>query len=185
MPAGARRGRARRPGRHRCHRVLAPGEPVPRGTTGACRVSTPPHDLDAERAALGRLMLGGTADGMTSADFFRPAHQLIYEAVEALRTAGKPADAITVADELRRRGDLSRVGGGPYLHTCLQAAPSAAQAAHYAGIVGELAGRRKLVEGLDRVRQAALNPGADMADVRDVAAALPVLDGARTSRRAK
>jgi len=140
-------------------------------------VTTPPHDLAAERATLGCLMLGGTADGLASADFFRPAHQLIYEAIGALRVTGKPADAIAVADELRRRGELRQAGGGPYLHTCLQAAPSVAHAGHYAAIVREHAGRRVLIEHAERVRQAALAPDADLVAVRDLAAALPAVAG--------
>ena len=122
-------------------------------------------------------MLGGTADSLASADFYRPAHQLIYEAVEALRGGGKPAEPIAVADELRRRGELSRVGGGPYLHTCLQAVPSSAQAGYYAAIVRELADRRKLIEHADRLRQHASNPAADIADVRDLAARAAVAGG--------
>ena len=137
----------------------------------------PPSDLDAERAVLGALMLGGAADGLASADFYRPAHQLIYEAIEALRSTGKPAEPIAVADELRRRGQLTRMGGSPYLHDCLQAAPSAAHAGHYAGIVREHADRRTLIEHADRLRQAALNPGADIDDVRDLAARLPAAAG--------
>ena len=144
-----------------------------------------PHDLDAERAVLGGLMLGGTADGLASADFYRPAHQLIYEAVEALRGGGKPAEPIAVADELRRRGELSRVGGGPYLHTCLQAVPSSAQAGYYAAIVRELADRRKLIEHADRLRQHASNPAADIADVRDLAARLPVAGGSGQAARGR
>ncbi len=148
-------------------------------------VSTPPHDLDAERAVLGCLMLGGTADGLASAGFYRPAHQLIYEAVEALRAAGKPTEPTAVADELRRRGELPKVGGGPYLHTCLEAAPSAAQAGHYAAIVREHAGRRALIEHADRVRQSALNPGAELADVRDLAARLPAAAGEGRAARGR
>jgi hypothetical protein len=140
-------------------------------------VSTSPHDLDAEKAALGCLMLGGTADGLASADFYRPAHQLIFEAIEALRGTGKPTEPTAVADELRRRGDLSRVSGAPYLHTCLHAAPAAAQAGHYAGIIRELAERRQLLEHAARLQQAAANPSVGIADVRDLAAKLPPATG--------
>jgi hypothetical protein len=126
-----------------------------------------PHDLDAEKAVLGGLMLGGAADGLASADFHRPAHQLIFEAIEALRAAGKPVGAIAAADELRRRGALSRIGGGPYLHTLLEAAPSAAQTGHYAGIVRELAERRAILEQAHRAIQAAGNPAVDIARARE------------------
>ena len=80
-----------------------------------------PQDLDAERAVLGGLMLGGTADGLTSGDFYRPAHQLVFEAIEALRAEGK-AETIAVADELRRRGRSARRAA---LSTCTPSSPGA------------------------------------------------------------
>ena len=133
-------------------------------------MSTPPSDVAAEKVLLGCLMMGGTADGLTSPDFFRPAHQLIYEAIGALRAAGNTAEPVALAGELRRRGQLSKIRGADYLHTCLAAAPSSAQAGHYAGIVRELAERRQLAEHAERLHQAASNPGADIADVRALAA---------------
>ena len=126
-----------------------------------------PQDLDAERAVLGGLMLGGTADGLRSDDFYRPAHQLVYEAIEALRAEGKPAEPIAVADELRRRGQLSKVGGGPGVHTLLASVSTAANTGHYAGIVRELAERRQLLEQADRLQRAAANPAVDIARVRE------------------
>jgi hypothetical protein len=136
-------------------------------------VTNAPHDLDAERAVLGGFMLGGTADGLVAPDFYRPAHQLVYEAVEALRTAGKPSGAIAVADELRRRGTLNRVGGAPGVHTLLESAPSAANTAYYAAIVREHAERRQVLEHASRLQQLALNPSAEIADLRALAASIP------------
>jgi hypothetical protein len=141
---------------------------------GACSVTNqPPHDLDAERAVLGGLMLGGTANSITSADFYRPAHQLIFEAIEALRGSGKPTDPIAVSDELRRRSQLAKVGGGNYLHDCMRAAPSATQTAYYGRLVAEHAERRRLIEYAERLRDTALAPGAELADVRRLAAEQP------------
>ena len=146
-------------------------------------MKTQPSDVDAEKALLGCLMMGAAPDGLVSADFYRPAHQLIYEAIEALRGDGKPAEPIAVADELRRRGQLTKIRGADYLHTCYAAVPSAAQAGHYAGIVRELAERRGLIEHAERLRQqAAINPGADIADVRALAA--DVTPGPAASRAA-
>jgi len=132
-----------------------------------------PHDIAAEQALLGCLMMGGQVDGLNAAAFYRPAHQLVFEAIEGLRSAGKPAEPIAVADELRRRGQLAKMNGAPYLHTCMQAAPAAAQAGHYASIVREHAERRELIEHADRLRQAALNPAAEITDVRTLATSPP------------
>jgi hypothetical protein len=136
-------------------------------------VSTPPSDLDAERAVLGALMSGAPlADvGLPSTAFFRPAHQLIYEVITALHGSGAPSEPVAVADELRRRGELSRAGDAPYLHTCLSAVPAAVNAGHYASIVREYAERRQCIEDADRIRHAALNPGQDITTVRALVAA--------------
>ena len=114
-------------------------------------------------------MLGGTVDGLGSADFYRPAHQLTFEAIEALRGAGKPADPIAVADELRRRGNLSRSAAGlpAHLH---RGCPDAAQAAHYAAIVRELAERRAASSTPPAASACRPTPVADLVDVRDLAA---------------
>jgi hypothetical protein len=131
-----------------------------------------PHDIDAERALLGALMRGAVVDGLPGEHFYSPGHRLIYEAIEDLRGDGKPADPIAVADEMRRRRTLAKLGGkgASYLHDCLAAAPATPHAGFYAGIVRELAERRALIEHGSRIIQAASDPGADMASVRALAA---------------
>jgi hypothetical protein len=126
-----------------------------------------PHDLDAEKAVLGALMRGGVADGLASNDFYRPAHQLIHETIEALRAAGSPADPVAVADEMRRRRTLSRISGAPYLHDCLASAPATAQAGYYAAIVREHSYRRRVIEHASRILQAASDPGADFGQLSE------------------
>ena len=86
---------------------------------------------------------------------------------------GEPADAVTVAAELDRRGLLRRVGGAPYLHTLIATVPTAANAGYYAGIVAEKAVLRRLVEAGTRVVQYgyAGAEGADVAEVVDRAQA--------------
>ena len=136
----------------------------------------PPHDLDAERAVLGALLSGALmadVQPLASADFWRPAHQLIYEAITSLTRDGKPAEPVAVADELRRRGDLTRMGGAPYLHTCMAATPSAANAGHYAGIVREYSQRRQWIEWAVRIQQAAHAPDEALAAVNELAVRPP------------
>lgn len=132
---------------------------------------TQPHDLDAERAVLGALLSGADpADfPLASAHFYRPAHQLIFEAACTLRAAGKPVDTVTVHDQLRRDRTLSQAGGGPYLHTVMEAAPLAASAGHYARIVREHSERRLMIERASRVIQAASDPGTELRIARDIA----------------
>ena len=72
-------------------------------------------------------------------DFYRPAHALIYAAILDLYGRGEPADAVTVAADLARTGEIGRVGGAPYLHTLVSMVPTAANAGYYGRIVREQA----------------------------------------------
>jgi len=119
---------------------------------------TPPHDVAAEQCALGGMLLSKDAisdviEVIRPGDHYRPAHQLIHEAILDLYGRGEPADAITVANELARRGEIARVGGGPYLHTLIASVPTAANAGYYARIVRERAILRRLVEAGTRIVQ--------------------------------
>src|SRR5438445_712865 len=86
-------------------------------------------------------------------DHYRPAHQIIHDAILDLYGRGEPADAVTVSDLLGKRGELSRVGGGTYLHTLIASVPTAANAGYYARIVRERAILRRLVEVGTRIVQ--------------------------------
>lgn len=124
----------------------------------------PPQDLGAEQSVLGSMLLNKDAiadclEVTKSADFYRPAHELIYDAVLDLYGRGEPADAITVADELGKRGDLTRVGGQAYLHQLIQSVPTAANAGYYAEIVHERAVLRRLVEAGTRIVQMGYGQG--------------------------
>ncbi len=132
----------------------------------------PPQDMAAEQAVLGGMLLSKDAiadvlEKMRPADFYRPAHQDVAEVILDLYDRGEPADAVTVAAELDRRGQLRRVGGAPYLHTLISTVPTAANAGYYATIVAEKALLRRLVEAGTRVVQYGY-AGADGADVADV-----------------
>jgi replicative DNA helicase len=100
-------------------------------------------------------------------DFYRPAHQTIYECVLDLYGRGEPADPVTVSAELERRGELLRIGGAPYLHTLIATVPTAANAGYYAEIVADRAILRRLVEAGTRIVQLGYH-GAEGADTDDV-----------------
>src|ERR1700678_3831905 len=90
--------------------------------------SMPPPDVAAEQCVLGGMLLSKDAisdviETIRPTDHYRPAHQLVHEAILDLYGRGEPADAITVANELSRRGELTRIGGAPYLHTLMAAVP--------------------------------------------------------------
>jgi replicative DNA helicase len=132
----------------------------------------PPQDNAAEMSVLGGMLLSKDAiadvlERLRPGDFYRPAHQNVYDAILDLYGRGEPADAVTVAAELDRRGLLRRIGGAPYLHTLISTVPTAANAGFYAGIVAEKALLRRLVEAGTRVVQYGY-AGAEGADVNEV-----------------
>lgn len=113
----------------------------------------PPQDLDAEQSALGGMLL--TKDAIEDVahgvrvkalDFYKPAHQTIFQAILDIHMKGEPADPITVAAAMTTAGTISKVGGASYLHTLVQTVPTAANAEYYAGIVKEKARLRAVIE---------------------------------------
>ncbi|MEW1552185.1 replicative DNA helicase [Streptomyces tsukubensis] len=167
------------------------------GRSGFTRV--PPQDLDAEQSVIGALLLSGSPNsasfrffaeifdtGITAGEYYRPAHAVIHRAVVGLRAAGEPVDAVTVADDLTRRGELARVGGAAYLHACVQAVPTVANGAYYAEIVRAKAYRRSVIEAAQRIVEFAYGEAGDEDEVRDlverqlteIVAGIPGLHGA-------
>ncbi|MBK9739073.1 MAG: replicative DNA helicase [Actinobacteria bacterium] len=108
---------------------------------------------------------------LREADFYRPAHQVIYGAVLDLYGRGEPADAVTVAADLTRTGDIGRVGGAPYLHTLVSMVPTAANANYYGRIVREQAILRRLVEAGTRIVSMGYTGTGDVDDMVDRAQA--------------
>jgi replicative DNA helicase len=114
--------------------------------------------MSAEQSVLGAMLLSKDAiadvvEQLRGSDFYRPAHETIYDTVLELYGRGEPADAVTVSAELTKRGESTRVGGAPYLHTLVAGVPTAANAGYYAEIVRERAILRRLVEAGTRIVQ--------------------------------
>jgi len=137
----------------------------------------PPQDVHAEQSVIGGMLLSKDAiadcvEGLKGVDFYRPAHELIYDAILDLYSRGEPADAITVSDELTKRGDLTRVGGQAYLHQLISEVPTAANAGYYAEIVAERAVLRRLVDAGTKIVQMGYGQGGgDVVDIVNAAQA--------------
>lgn len=142
-------------------------------STAGLRV--PPHSIEAEQSVLGGLLIDNTtwdaaADQVSERDFYRLEHRLIFGAIARLVVAGRPADVITVHDELRLQGKADDTGGLAYLNALAQSVPSAANLKRYAEIVRERAVLRKLVTAGDEIVTAALAPnGRSVASILDEA----------------
>lgn len=124
----------------------------------------PPQDLTAEQSVLGGMLLSRDVipevlEVLTSTDFYRPAHQAVFECIVDLYGRDEPADAVTVAAELEHRGELVRIGGGPYLHTLIATVPTAVSAGYYAEIVSTKARLRRIIEAGTRMVQLGNNGG--------------------------
>ena len=137
----------------------------------------PPQDLDAERGVLGGMLLSARAveevvDIVKGRDFYQPKHEQIFDAITFLFGRDEPADAVTVANELARRGHLVKVGGHAYLHELMESAPTWANAGYYADFVRQHALRRRLIDaGTRAVQMGYATDGDDIAEVVDKAQA--------------
>ncbi len=135
----------------------------------------PPHNLSAEESVLGAALLSRDAIGAVSEqglrpeEFYRPAHQHIFDAIRALYATGAPADTITVADELRRAGLLEQIGGTEVLHALQNATPAISNAAHYARIVQDTALLRRLIHVAGDIAEMAYGEPDDVTKAVDEA----------------
>jgi replicative DNA helicase len=127
------------------------------------RLRVPPHSVEAESSVLGGLLLDNLAwdrvgDLLVETDFYRYEHRLIYAAIGALIHQSKPADVVTVFNQLQVQGKAEEAGGLAYLNALAQYVPSASNIRRYAEIVRERSILRKLVTASDEIATNAFNP---------------------------
>ena len=118
----------------------------------------PPHDDAAEMAVLGGMLMSKDAIGEVSqmidiTDFYQPRNQTVYEAIINLFSASQPVDAVLVANQLLKDGDLEKVGGSDYLHSLVASVPTAANATYYADIVHQRAILRNVIAAGTKIAQ--------------------------------
>ncbi|RST48004.1 replicative DNA helicase [Variovorax sp. DXTD-1] len=126
------------------------------------KLRIPPHSIEAESSVLGGLLLDNGAwdrmgDLLVDGDFYRHEHKLIYAAIGGLINASKPADVITVYEQLQGLGKAEEIGGLVYLNSLAQYVPSASNIRRYAEIVRERSILRKLVSASDEIATNAFN----------------------------
>jgi hypothetical protein len=132
-----------------------------------------PQNIDAEQATLGGMMLSGqrlaeASEILVAEDFYAWVHEIVFTAILDLYARGQPADPITTAAELTKRGEIVRVGGAPYLHTLVNVVPSADNVRYYAKIVHGVAVKRRLIEAGQRIVELGYEMG-DEAKALDLA----------------
>lgn len=138
-------------------------------------LKVPPHSIEAEQSVLGGLLLDNAAwdriaDFINEGDFYRYDHRLIFHHIGKLISQAKPADVITVYEQLQVVGKAEEVGGLAYLNALAQNTPSAANIRRYAEIVRDRGVLRQLVTISDEISAGAFNPqGRDVRQLLDEA----------------
>jgi replicative DNA helicase len=127
------------------------------------QLRVPPHSIEAESSVLGGLLLDNSAwdrmgDLLSDNDFYRHEHKLIFSAISTLINASKPADVITVFEQLQNQGKAEGMGGLGYLNSLAQYVPSSSNIRRYAEIVRERSILRKLVTASDEIATNAFSP---------------------------
>ena len=126
------------------------------------QVRIPPHSQEAESSVLGGLLLDNNswdkvADLLVEADFYRYEHRLVFASITSLVNTNRPADVITVFEQMQSQGKAEEIGGLAYLNSLAQYVPSSANIRRYAEIVRERSILRKLVSVSDEIATSALN----------------------------
>ena len=118
--------------------------------------NTPPQSIEAEQAVLGAIMID--ADRLISAserllpqDFYRAAHQRIFETMLVLSDRGEAIDLVTVTAELSTLGILEEVGGLPYLGELAEGVPTAANINYYVNVVEQKSTLRRLIRTANEI----------------------------------
>lgn len=127
----------------------------------------PPQNLEAEASLLGALLIDPdaivkVADIVFEQDFYDIKHQLIYSAIKKLYESHSPIDVLTLADELKNRGNLEKVGGASYLTELTNFVPTAAHVNQYAEIVASKSLRRRLIKASHDITNFGYNEGEDL-----------------------
>jgi replicative DNA helicase len=118
----------------------------------------PPSNLEAEMALLGSIlvdkeMMSTVSEIVQPSDFYASLHESIFLALFALYERGEPLDKVSLAEELKNRGMLDKIGGMAYLNSLMDTVPTAASAEYYARIVREKSSLRGLIHAGTRITQ--------------------------------
>lgn len=134
--------------------------------------SLPPQNLDAEMSVIGAALLDNEVISDLSAmlspeDFYKRAHQIIFQIIVRKAVAGERIDLITLAAALAGDGKMDEIGGKPYLATIYQSIPSVAHVEAHAQLVRECAIRRRLIAAADEIRGLSIRGSLDGVSLLD------------------
>ena len=134
----------------------------------------PPQNIEAEQAVLGAMMIKKEAiveaqEILQPEDFYREAHRRVYSAMLKLSENDEAVDLVTLTEQLRRDGDLEKVGGIPFITTIANVVPTAANVSYHAKIVKEKAELRRLIDAATEIAGAAYEDAEPVENIMDAA----------------
>ncbi|CAB1075968.1 DNA helicase [Alkalispirochaeta odontotermitis] len=134
----------------------------------------PPQNIEAEQSVISAILIDNDAlldviETLGSEDFYRTAHQKIYEAITDLFDKAEPVDLVTLANKLKEKGQLDEIGGASYLAKLVDTVPLAVNARHYAKIIHDKASLRRLIEKANAIVKRCFEERGDAEDVIDFA----------------
>ena len=132
----------------------------------------PPQNIEAEQSILGGILIENDAlntvvEFVEDGDFYREAHQKIFNCMIALSEKSEPLDLITLTNELKKKKELEEIGGASYLASLVESVPTAANIAYYAKIVKEKSILRKLISTATEIVTQSYQEGKDLEDFLD------------------
>ena len=148
--------------------------PKKKEDTAYSTYKVPPHNIDAEQAVLGGILINDDAfnqvvDILSSEDFYREAHAHIFRGMVTIYNKDEPVDVITLSHALREGGILEKVGGTDYLASLAEATSTSAGIVYHAEIVRDLSTRRGLINQCAHISEACFQFTNDTEEVLDLA----------------
>lgn len=133
------------------------------GFEDSARIKEAPKSREAEQAVIGGLLLDNQRFDVISGrvfaqDFYFENHRLIFAVMSELAERGEPLDRVTITEELRKKSQLERSGGGEYLIELGMETPSAANIGAYADIVHDYAVMRRLLNISSEIADSVYDP---------------------------
>jgi replicative DNA helicase len=149
----------------------------PNGGGGMPAGRVPPHSFEAEESLLGAMLLSRDAiavavEHVSGDDFYKPSHGHVFDAVTSLYARGEPADAVTVAEEMRRAGTLEAAGGTATLVGLQANTPAISSSGRYARIVQEHSMLRRMIGVAYEIAELGYELPSDVTAVLDQAEAM-------------
>ncbi len=122
----------------------------------------PPNSLESEQALLGGVLLDNEAlntalEILQADDFYKKAHELIWQAMLAISERHEPIDVVTLSSELQARDCIENVGGVDYLSYLIDAVPTSANSQYYARLIKEMSLRRRLIHEAGQIVEEAMS----------------------------